>query len=337
MKKIVRNIIWSLLAIASVSLLIAAMRAKNNLDTAGVVINIQPSPDASFISENDVLGVLKKNGAINGTEINAVNLNNLELQLQKNPWIKNAEVFIDNKQILHANIQLRSPLARIFTVSGNSFYIDSSCTKMPLVSTMPERMIVFSSFPSDKNKLSIPDSLLMQQVKKIATFITADSFWMAQTAQVDISDEGKFILIPVLGDQQIILGNADNLDEKFRALMSFYQQAWKTLGFEKYSTISVEFSGQVVATRRGARNTIADTSMALKLFGNSNEKMEKILADTIFAAPVKSLDTTKAVQTISKKKIIPAKVKESNSSNKPVNKKTNKKVPKAILKKPTNE
>ncbi len=337
MKKLVRNIIWSLLAIASISLLIAAMRAKNNLNTAGVVINIQPSSDATFIHEDDVLAVLKKNGAINGAEISSVNLNNLEVQLQRNPWIKNAEVFIDNKQILHASITLRSPLARIFTVSGKSFYIDSACTKMPLVSTMPERMIVFTSFPSDKNKLSVPDSLLMQQVKKLATFISADSFWMAQTAQVDISDEGKFILIPVLGDQQIILGNADNLDEKFRALMAFYQQAWKTLGFEKYATINVEFSGQVVASRRGAHHTIADTSLAKKLFGNSDEKLENILSDTIFAAPVKILDTVKKVQPISKKKNIPVKGKQSNLSNKSSNKKTSKKIPKAILKKPVNE
>lgn len=337
MKKVVRNIIWSLLAIASVSLLIAAMRAKNGLTTAGVEINIQPANGASFIQEADVNALLQKNGVKQGVELSTVNLNNIEQQLQRNPWIKKAEVFVDNKQILHAEIILRTPLARIFTVSGNSFYIDTACTKMPALSTTPARLILFTSFPSDKNKLSVPDSLLMQQVKKIATYISADSFWMAQTAQVDISAEGKFILIPVLGNQEIILGNADNLDEKFRALMAFYQQAWKTLGFEKYSSISVEFSGQVVASRRGAYNAVADTSLALKLFANSQRKLKNVLADTIFAAPIKSLDTAKVVQVPSAKKNNTTPVKVINQVKKIDNKKPVKKIPKAVLKKPTND
>ncbi len=337
MKKVVRNIIWSLLAIASVSLLIAAMRAKNGLTTAGVVINIQPASGAAFIQEADVNALLQKNGVKQGVELSTVNLNNIEQQLQRNPWIKKAEVFVDNKQILHAEIILRTPLARVFTVSGNSFYIDTACTKMPALSTMPARLILFTSFPSDKNKLSVPDSLLMQQVKKIATYISADSFWMAQTAQVDISTGGKFILIPVLGDQQIILGNADNLGEKFQALMAFYQQAWKTLGFEKYSTINVEFSGQVVASRRGAYNAVADTSLALKLFANSQSKLKNVLADTVFAAPVKTLDTAKVMKAPMAKKNTTVPVKINNQTKKISNKKVDKKIPKAILKKPTNE
>ncbi|MEO7210013.1 MAG: FtsQ-type POTRA domain-containing protein [Chitinophagaceae bacterium] len=338
MKKVVRNIIWSLLAIASVTLLIAAMRAKNELTTAGVVINIQPDASASFLQEADVNAVLQKNGVRNGAALSLMNLNNIEQQLQRNPWIKKAEVFVDNKQILHAEIILRTPLARIFTVSGNSFYIDTACTKMPALSTTPARLILFTSFPSDKNKLSVPDSLLMQQVKKIATYISTDSFWMAQTAQVDISTDGKFILIPVLGNQEIILGNADNLDEKFRALMAFYQQAWKTLGFEKYSSINVEFSGQVVATRRGAYNAVADTSLALKLFANSENKMKNVLADTVFAAPIKSLDTAKIVQAPTVKKNVAKPIKEPTQTKKIIiNKKPAQKIPKAVLKKPTNE
>ena len=337
MKKIVRNITWSLLAIASVSLLIAAMRAKNELTTAGVIIHIQPGTGSSFIRATDVNAVLEKNGARNGAALSTMNLNNIEQQLQRNPWIKKAEVFVDNKQILHAEITLRTPLARVFTVSGNSFYIDTACTKMPVITTNPSRLILFTSFPSDKNKLSVPDSLLMQQVKKIATYISADSFWMAQTAQVDISTEGKFILIPVLGNQQILLGNADNLDEKFRALMAFYQQAWKTLGFEKYSSISVEFSGQLVASRRGAYNAVADTTLALKLFAGSENKLKNVLADTVFAAPVKTFDTAKVVQSPTVKKIVVKPVKETDQSKKIINKKPAKKIPKAVLKKPINE
>ncbi|MBS1730388.1 MAG: hypothetical protein JSS67_06375 [Bacteroidetes bacterium] len=337
MKKLVRNIVWVLLSVATVSLLIAAMRSKSELSAKGINIHIQPEGSASFIKESDVKNILEKNGLKEGVALNSVNLNNIEWQLQRNPWIKKAEVFIDNKQFVHTEISLRLPLARVFTLSGKSFYFDSSCVKMPATVPSPSRCIVFTSFPSDKDKLSIPDSLLMIQMKKIATYITADSFWMAQTAQIDISGSGKFILIPVVGDQQIILGNADNLDDKFSALMAFYQQAWKSLGFEKYAIINVEFSGQVVATKRGAYNTIADTSLALKLFANSDNKLKHVLADTVFAAPIKSLDSVKVNNATEEKKKKTIPVKPGKQPGKATIKKTDKKMPKAILKKPTNE
>ena len=52
--------------------------------------------------------------------------------LKKNAWVNGAEVFFDNNDVLRINIAQREPIARIFTLGGNSFYIDSSGTELPL-------------------------------------------------------------------------------------------------------------------------------------------------------------------------------------------------------------
>lgn len=336
MKKLFRNITWSLLAVAAISLLVAAMYNKDNLVTTDISINVRPSENESFIKQNDVRSILEKNGAHKGAVLSEVNLNNIEGQLQKNPWISHAEAYYDNRRNLHIDILTRAPIARVFTLSGNSFYIDSACIKMPLFNVYPSRMLMFTSFPSDKNKLSAPDSLLMEEVKNIATFISQDSFWMAQTAQVDITPEGKFVLIPVIGNQQIILGNAENLSQKFQALKAFYQQAWKKLGFEKYAILNLEYAGQVVATRRGAYNPQVDTSRAVTLFGNTDQKLKNMLKDTVYTAPVKTTDTLlNSVALPEKKNNGP--VKKIEQKNNTGIKKQSNKSPKAILKKPTNQ
>src|SRR6185503_16959345 len=99
-------------------------------------------------------------------------------------------------------------------------------------------------------------------VKKLTMYITADSFFNKQTAQVNITNEGNYEIIPVVGNQVIRIGNADNLDEKFTKLIAFYKQVWSKVGFEKYSVIDVRYTGQVVAVRRGGAKVGSDTAKA---------------------------------------------------------------------------
>ncbi len=61
--------------------------------------------------------------------------------------------FFDNNMVLHAKISEREPVARIFTITGGSFYIDSSAHRMPLSDKMNVRIPVFTGFPTDKSKL----------------------------------------------------------------------------------------------------------------------------------------------------------------------------------------
>ena len=134
--------------------------------------------------------------------------------------------------------------------AGNSFYIDSTGLRLPVNENATARVIVFTSFPSDKKILSAPDSLVLNDVKTISKYITADSFLNEQTAQINITQQRTYEIIPVVGNQIIRIGNADSLNEKFTKLLAFYKQVWSKVGFEKYSVIDVQYHGQVVAVRK---------------------------------------------------------------------------------------
>jgi len=56
----------------------------------------------------------------------------MESLLEKNVWIKDAQLFFDNNGILRVSVTEREPIARVFTREGNSFYIDSSGVQLPL-------------------------------------------------------------------------------------------------------------------------------------------------------------------------------------------------------------
>ena len=131
---------------------------------------------------------------------------------------------------------------------------------MPLSDKVSARVPVFTNFP-DKQMLSAKDSLLLKDVKNIALFIRNDPFWMSQVAQIDITEQQNFEMIPVVGNHVVKLGNGENIDKKFNRLMIFYKQVLSQIGFDVYSTVDVQYAGQVIGTKRGTEKFNADTAM----------------------------------------------------------------------------
>lgn len=277
--------LWILLGAGMIVLLVAAGKIKANKQISDVKIEIEGVENHVFVDEKEVLLFLQKKGVIKDAETARINTRILEAELGKNVWIKDVNLFFDNNATLYVKIKEREPVARIFTVNGASFYIDSSMRRLPLSDDESASVPVFTSFSSDNEKLSAPDSSLLHDVKNIALFIQQDSFWMAQVSQVDITPQRTFEMIPVLGNQVIELGNADSLQQKFDRLFSFYKQVWAHAGFEKYEKIDVQYSGQVVATKRGAAKALVDSVQAMQRLTNTMQHMDKILRDTTVASP----------------------------------------------------
>ncbi|TKK65206.1 hypothetical protein FC093_20505 [Ilyomonas limi] len=277
--------LWWLLGLCLCGLLTAGMQYKKHLPCSDIKVNIESVKGHVFIDEKDITQILKKNGAAIGKPVSDIHLQQLENILKQQSWIYNAELFFDNNQALNVRIEEHEPLARIFTLQGTSFYIDTSGMQLPLSNDYSARVPMFTGFTSTRKKLSKPDSLLMNDVKTIALHIQQDSFWSAQVAQVNITRDKTFEIIPVLGNQTIKLGNANNLQSKFDRLTAFYKQVWSRQSFEKYETISVEFNGQIVAVRRGLAKSVVDSGQALQLISAMRSRTD-IAKDTVAVASV---------------------------------------------------
>ena len=296
--------LWWLLAIAVAGLLIAAVQQKKNRLCSNIKVEIEGNEGHIFLDETEIINKLKANGADKGKKTADINVKMLETILKKQPWIQNAELYFDNNQVLEVKIKEREPIARIFTLGGQSFYIDSGGMRLPLSQDYSAHVPVFTSFTSNKKKLSKPDSLLLNNIRKIALYIQQDSFWNAQVSQIVITPQSTFNIIPIVGNQTIILGNADSLESKFSRLFEFYKQVWTKAGFEKYETLNVSFTGQVIATKRDAPKPSIDSALAYRiinamrtgadilkdsslLFHDASAE-QKIIIDTVVNQPVKA-------------------------------------------------
>lgn len=249
-KKILFITVWLCIGGIMFTLLMAAITRKNKGLCKDYSISIKGSKGNLFIDEKDVEQLLRKatNGSIKGQSVAAFKLHELEHLLESNTWISKAELYFDNQDVLHITIVEREPVARIFTVAGTSFYIDSLSSKMPLSDKLSARVPVFTGFPEKKN-LSAGDSALLREVGSVGSFIKNEPFWLSQVSQIDITQDKKFEMVPLVGNHLVKLGNGENIPAKFGRLMVFYKQVLSKTGFDKYKLIDVQYKGQVVVSR----------------------------------------------------------------------------------------
>lgn len=242
--------IWVCIGAGMFTLLMAAISKKNKGQCKDYSITIKGTNDYLFVDIKDVEQILMKatGSKIKGAQVSSFKLGNLEQMLEQSTWIRDAELYFDNHDVLHVSVAEREPIARIFTLGNSSFYIDSAGKKLPLSDKISARVTVFTGFP-DRKTLSSKDSSLLNEVRSMANYIHNDPFWLAQVAQVDITADKTFEIVPLVGNYIVRLGNADNVDQKFRRLMIFYQQVLSKTGFDKYKVIDVQYKGQVVASR----------------------------------------------------------------------------------------
>jgi cell division protein FtsQ len=276
-RKILVISVWTILLAGTVVLLVAAISKKNNEKISGVEINISGVQNNYFIDKNDVLDILQKeNGKdLQKATVSSLDLTKMENRLQKDQWIKRAEMFFDNNNVLQIKITEREPVARIFTISGASFYIDSSLTRLPLSDKFSARLPVFTSFPTEVRILKKRDSFLLNEIKILSQYIGAHPFWMAQIDQIDITPAAGFELIPKLGNQIIRFGNITNYEEKFNKLLCFYKQVQTRVGWNKYSVLDVQFKNQVIGVNRDAAEIKSDSLRSVQIMKSIIEEAKR--------------------------------------------------------------
>jgi cell division protein FtsQ len=291
LKKVFMVLLWGLLGGSGLALLIAAMNAKNSSLCNGLDVEINGGNKAFFLSKKDVAAMLENEGIrdLRSRKMLSFDLLKMEGVLRKNNWIREAQLYFDNNQILKVRIQERQPVARLFTVSGNSYLIDSNGIQMALTDRSVFRLPVFTGFPGEKFGLR-KDSALSHQIKDLAVFLNHDPFWSGQIQEVNISAGKTFVMTPLLGNQQIEFGDGSEYENKFHRLLVFYKAIIAKTGFEKYTGINLAYAGQVIATRKQGIISRADSVQARKNIMEMIRLAQKMETDTSKIREVKPLE-----------------------------------------------
>ena len=340
-KSIIRKIIvlvaWILVISGISTLLVAANRKEKSQLCSEVIIRLKGSGEKFYIEKDDILMMIERTarGPLIGKSVAAMPVSRMEKVLENSPWIRDAELYFDKKNTLHVWVEERQPVARVFTTGGYSFYIDSSGHKLPLLEKFSARLPVVTGF-THGGEWKKRDSILMNEVKLVATYVYEHPFWNAQVGQIDITPQGQFELIPVVGDHIIRLGSGEDIHEKLDRLYIFYKQVLSKTGFNKYGVLDIQYAGQVVAVKKGVMAAVDSAQLQKNIEElmnrNSLQQVEEsMLPATMAPVPVK--DSIRAATSVRGDMEQNGSVQSNDSSSaksRPVKKKMEVK-PKAVM------
>ena len=281
---------WCTIGVGAVVLLIAAMQKKNHELCKGYEIEISGNEEELFLDKEKIEQILFLGENPVNKPMNQFDLKNLEKKIKSNVWVREADLFFDNADMLQVKVKEREPIARVFTQAGNSYYLDSSATLLPTMEVKPVQLMVFTDFPEGVSKQKKTDSTLLHQMVRMAQFMNQDSFWTAQVEQVAITPNKTFELVPLIGKHIVEFGSVDQLEEKFKRLHIFYTQILAKVGLDHYEKIDVQYGDQVVATKKAAPVSKQDSILAVQKVKEMIADAEKIQPDTVLQKNIKPIE-----------------------------------------------
>lgn len=269
-------LLWVAIGTGITVLLVSAVQKEQRQKCTALEIAFTDNRPFRMLDESEIIEALWPSSTQNnpvGKFISSINLFSIEKQLKKNPWVLNANIYFDQLNILHVDVQQRSPVARLFSPEGNSFYIDDSLYLLPLKTSDVIELPVFTNFNTSGTNAT--DSMVMKRITGLSAVISKDPFWMAQIEQININPDGSFEMITQLGDQHVSLGTGSNWDAMLAKLRKLYQHLGAEHGWTKYESIDLQFKDQVVCVRRGVPYVISDS------IAQGDSAVMKLIADTL--------------------------------------------------------
>ncbi|MBA3828001.1 MAG: hypothetical protein H0X33_03610 [Taibaiella sp.] len=323
-RKVVQVFVTLVTCTACTMGILSASKIENKRKLTGINIYIQNGNKYHFINKGDVMNMLIASRHIDVAHLTMSNLDihTMENIVLANPWVADAQVYVDNTHKMHVNIVQRVPVARVFEANGNSYYLDTSLKTLPLSSGYVYYTTVVTNVPELHNDST--GASVKTQIIALVRQIEKDTFWRAQVSQIIMDSTGSFELVPVLGNQRILLGDTSNMKDKFASLFLFYKKVLNRVGWDKYEILDLRYNGQVVASPALAWKAPVDKAMSNMNWVKAviDEGAKKEGADTSMAKvpAIKPLQPKDAV----KKEDIKTNnnQQKSNKNNKPFKKET---------------
>lgn len=209
---------------------------------SGVDLHITDSLHFDLIDEEMVLAVLQEHSIDPvGLPLDEIDLDKVEATLLLHPLVGKVQCYKTGGNLLRINLSSKVPLVRVINNRGNDFYVDS---KGEILSqrSLAVQLPVATGY--------IDRQFAANELLKVVRALDRSEFWKAQVEQINVTKDKQIELVPRVGDHLLIIGTADNVEQKLERLMNFYEKGLDNVGWNKYRSISVAYDGQVVCKKR---------------------------------------------------------------------------------------
>lgn len=252
MNKWIKIVFYGMVIVFLMVIFAFISKEKANHICTGFSIHFEQEQNTYFLTQRQVKTQLAKQGFANllGKPLNAIDLKELEKNVNKNPYVLNAEVYSNLSGEINLKIRQRKPVFRLINQLGQHFYIDELACKMPISKHYTPHVLVANGFIDETYKQG--DSLqnsLTKDIFQIVNHIQKNDFLKALMVQIYVNKKQEIELITRLGNHSILFGDASDLEAKFERLVLFYKSNCKLAEFNEYKSINVQYKGQIICKK----------------------------------------------------------------------------------------
>jgi cell division protein FtsQ len=221
--------------------------------THDVAIDIHDRADFNLVEARQIKELLNAHlpASIAQYTLSQLPIGEIEALLERQAFIANAEIFIQMDGEVNVKIDQRTPLVRIINNHQESFYLDQDGDRMPFSAAYKKPMITATGHiqATQTDSLKPAKAKNLKAIYRVSQRIKRDSFLQALTGQLYVTKNQDIHLIPRIGDQTIILGQARDLRDRFAKLKAFYRKVLPHEGWYTYQEINLKYDKQIVAKK----------------------------------------------------------------------------------------
>ena len=243
LKKILLTIVL-LLIIAYLLVAITAFNRKPAGATCtDIELVIKDTAYAGFVTTKEIAAILTKK-KLNpvGKNMDEIRTAELEEALATQPLIDRVECYKTPSHKICVEVTQRIPILHVINSRGENYYLDNKGTVMPSDAKCTALVPLATGF--------IDKTFAVSGLYPFGMYLQNDPFWEAQIEQIHVLPDRSIELVPRVGDHIIYLGKAEDYERKLSRVKEFYRKALNKVGWNKYERINVEFSNQIICTRR---------------------------------------------------------------------------------------
>ena len=265
MKKWINISLWIIMLTGILTLGFYIKKSLDNTEKNNLKIIIPSHGENTFITKNELETKLKLKGFIfDEIKRSQIELEEIENFIKGISQVKTAQVYQSIDGNWNIDVELREPIARIYNLSNQNFYLDKQGNTFSTTEKHTARVPIVTGEIQDLetsknvNIIINNDSLIsirkLDDIYRISRYVCKDTLFHSLIGQIHLQKNGDFILVPLVGDQQIVFGSASSTEEvegKFEKLTIFYNEAMPYEGWTTYSEINLKFEDQIVCKKKG--------------------------------------------------------------------------------------
>ncbi len=231
----------------------AGVSCRGPLKCTGLNVVIADSAMNRFVTKADIRKYLDKEyGTYMNECLDSIDLTRIEQIIDGRSAVHKSQAYTTRDGLLNVTVTQRTPVVR-FQKEDGGFYSDAEGFLFPLQSSYSSRVqVVDGDIPLKANsgyKGEVTDEKekkWLHEVLEVINYMETDKLWKDKIVQITVMDGGELTLVPREGRERFLFGQPVKIEEKFGKMAMYYSHILPEKGSDAYTTVSVEFDGQIV-------------------------------------------------------------------------------------------